>query len=134
MALTKSWASSVHVAFITLLITASGLWGQEEASLPASQEKRVLFNRPELPRLFVGPKRPAACGEKSRLDASSQERDQRGRRRAGRTLTLRIFQPVQLAPQGFIRLLFHHWLSVLMGALRAGFVCAPKPSDGALAE
>ena len=48
--------------------------------------------------------------------------------------TLRIFQPVRLAPQGFIRLLIQQWLFVLMVGLRAGFACPPNPSNSPLSN
>jgi len=62
MTMTKPWFSFVHVAFMALVIPGAGLWAQEDASLPASQEKRVSFNRPELPRLFVDTSMPEQSG------------------------------------------------------------------------
>lgn len=58
MTLTTSWPSSVYVAFIALVIPVSGLWAEEDASLPASQDKGISFNRPELPRLSVDTRTP----------------------------------------------------------------------------
>jgi len=62
MTLTRSWSYSICVAFIVPVIPDYRLSAQEDAGLRVSQENRISFNRPELPRFTVDTSMPDGGG------------------------------------------------------------------------